>query len=123
MREKLFLLLPQEESLVNLPQGFFIDMTNLDKDQIKKILYQSIDSVNKSLIDDKKIPFDLSIKIFGSHSQIDSLSFINLIAGVEEALFDFHDTQINLFDSISDVDKSFETLDDLLGLIEGLIHS
>lgn len=98
-------------------------MTNLDKDQIRQILFQSVESVNQSLIDDKKIPFELSIKIFGSHSQIDSLSFINLIAGVEETLSDFHDTQINLFDSISDVDKSFETLADLLSLIEGLIHS
>ena len=98
-------------------------MSSLNKEQIKKILFQSVDSANQSLIDEKKIPLDLSTKIFGPHSQIDSLSFVNLIAGVEATLFDYHDVEINLFDSISDVDDSFQTLGNLLMLIDTLIHS
>tara|TARA_B110001452_G_C15097864_1_gene382844 strand:- start:4 stop:300 length:297 start_codon:yes stop_codon:yes gene_type:complete len=98
-------------------------MRSLNKEQIKKILFQSVDSANQSLIDEKKIPLDLSTKIFGPYSQIDSLYFVNLIAGVETALFDYHDVEINLFDSISDVDDSFQTLDNLLMLIDTLIHS
>ena len=82
-----------------------------------------MESVNESLIPEKKIPHDSSVQIYGLNSHIDSFSFVHLIVGIEEIFFDTEDLEINLLDAVADVGNNFRSISDLVDLIESLVNS
>ena len=97
-------------------------MSNFTGAYILEIIFLSAASVNETLPEEKKIAFSESVDIFGPTSHIDSLSFVNLIVGIEELLFEKEGLEVNLLDVVAEIDNDFKSISDLLCLIQNLLN-
>lgn len=66
------------------------------KDQIKKIILDSITELNEQLEDEKKLPIDDNIPLFGRDGWLDSLDFVNLIVIIEDNIFNAFNKSITI---------------------------
>lgn len=92
------------------------------KDDIIKIIFQSIDEVNEQ--NDLSIVKDLSTRLFGGDSNIDSLGLINLLVSVEENINNECNTSISIADerAMSQHNSPFKSIETLVDYILILIN-
>lgn len=64
--------------------------------EIIEIIFKSIDEIN--LQNDTNIPKDENTKLFGSESELDSLSLVNLIVDLESTFSNDYELDISLTD-------------------------
>jgi acyl carrier protein len=79
----------------------------------------SIAHINQQLPSDKQISSDLSTKITGPGSDLDSLSLINLVIDIEEKIATSMGRRISILDKgiMSEENKSINTLGELIDWI------
>ena len=68
------------------------------KEKIIKILYSSIDEINKLYSENKKMEKSTKTVLFGSSGSLDSLGLVNFIVSTEEKIQDEFDVLISLAD-------------------------
>ena len=93
------------------------------EDKIKQILCDSIDELNEQLDDDEQIAFDPSLRLIGSSSAMNSMTFVTFISIIEDLISDNLDLSVRLVNdkSFSAKNSPFFTLETLSNYIGELI--
>ena len=93
------------------------------KEKIIKILYSSIDEINKLYSENKKMEKSTKTVLFGSSGSLDSLGLVNFIVSTEEKIQDEFDVLISLADerAMSKSESPFRTVGSLINYIEMLL--
>ena len=93
------------------------------KENVLKIIYQTLDEINENLHHDSKIPKSEENEIFGENSLLDSISFVNLIVEVEQKIYDSIGIELILADerAMSQEQSPFKTVGTLAEYITLLI--
>ena len=93
------------------------------KEKIIKILYSSIDEINKLYSENKKMEKSTKTVLFGSSGSLDSLGLVNFIVSTEEKIQDEFDVLISLADerAMSKSETPFRTVGSLINYIEMLL--
>lgn len=68
------------------------------KETIQRLIFEAIDETNELLDEDQKLKKELSTKLYGPGSQLDSLELVNLVISVEQKIEEFYAVEITLAD-------------------------
>jgi acyl carrier protein len=88
-------------------------MTEISRQTILALLYESIDEVNEQLAQEEWLQKSPDLVLIGNVASMDSLAFVNFIALVEEKCEDRFGAALTL----TDASTSFTTLGELADLI------
>ena len=93
-------------------------------DNIKTIVFRTIDDLNQNLIKEDQLDKSLETKLIGGNNKLDSLGLINLIVAVEQNIEDEFDITITLADekAMSQKHSPFRTVRSLADYIETLVR-
>ena len=89
----------------------------VNKTSIQEIILSSIDEMNESLAEDKKVEKSLNLILYGSSSSIDSLSFVGLIVSIEDSISDAYGVELDIMELIENDDNTVDTAESLLELL------
>ena len=89
----------------------------VNKTSIQEIILSSIDEMNESLAEDKKVEKSLNLILYGSSSSIDSLSFVGLIVSIEDSISDAYGVELDIMELIENDDHTVDTAESLLELL------
>jgi hypothetical protein len=73
----------------------------IDRDQIERIVFQAIDSVNEMLLDDNAVPKEPTTILLGQGAMLDSMGFVNFIVALEEILAEETGLTLNLVEQLN----------------------
>ena len=92
------------------------------KNEVIEIIFNCIEEINHQ--NDIEINKDLSAKLFGKESDLDSLGLVNLIVSIEENVNDKYDVSISLADekAMSQKYSPFRSIDALSDYIMELLN-
>ena len=95
----------------------------LNKEQIEKIILNSLETINEERDDGEKLKFDSNSKLFGVGCSIDSLSLVSLVVDVEAEINQIVDDPISLMDDKAVMRKKspFESVANLTEYIQELL--
>ena len=95
----------------------------LSKEQIEKIILDSLETINEERDEGEKMQFDSNSKLFGVGCPIDSLSLVSLIVDVETEVNSIVGNPISLMDDAAVMRKKspFESVANLTEYIQELI--
>jgi acyl carrier protein len=93
-----------------------MDSARVSRNEILKMLYESIDDVNQQLLPEQRIVKSLDTPLLGGTSPLDSLAYVNLIALIEEKCEERFGVSISLSDA--EEADSFDDLGSLLSFLE-----
>ena len=68
------------------------------QEQIKHIIFKSVEELNEQLDDDKKLSISDNMPFFGKEGRLDSLDFVNLIVIIEDNVFQAFEKSITIVD-------------------------
>ncbi|MFA7450091.1 MAG: hypothetical protein WCY79_00860 [Bacteroidales bacterium] len=91
------------------------------KEKVIKLIYDSIDEVNK--MNELTITKNVDTVLFGRDSDLDSLGLVNLIVSIEGLVNESFDTSISIADekAMSQKNSPFRTVETLANYVELLI--
>lgn len=89
----------------------------VNKTPIQEIILSSIDEMNESLAEDRKVEKSLNLILYGSSSSIDSLSFVGLIVSIEDSISDAYGVELDIMELIENDDNTVDTAESLLELL------
>ena len=94
----------------------------LNKEQIEKIIFDSLENINEERDEREKLEFDSNSKLFGIGCPIDSLSLVSLIVDVETEVNAIVESPISLMDDKAVMRKKspFESVANLTEYIQEL---
>jgi acyl carrier protein len=92
-------------------------------DNIKTIVFRTIDDLNQNLIKEDQLDKSLETKLIGGNNKLDSLGLINLIVALEQNIEDEFDISLTLADerAMSKKHSPFRTIGSLADYIEILL--
>jgi acyl carrier protein len=96
-----------------------------EKDQIKAVVYRSIDRVNELLLDENALNKDDATILLGENSTLDSMGFINFIVALEEELAQVVSLDRNLLERLrpdSGEAKRWSTVAELIDAVTELVR-
>ena len=95
----------------------------LSKENIEKIILDSLETINEVRDEGEKLKFDCNSKLFGVGCPIDSLSLVSLIVDVEAEVNQIVENPISLMDDKAVMRKKspFESVANLTEYIQELI--
>lgn len=96
----------------------------MDDGEIKKIVLASIEALNLQLPKEERITAEMGTHLAGGPSPLDSLSIVNLVVNIEEAIEARHGVYISLIseDFSAENGNPFETVSSLIQHISGLLR-
>lgn len=68
------------------------------KETIQRLIFEAIDETNELLDEEQQLKKELSAKLYGPGSQLDSLELVNLVISVEQKIEEFYAVEITLAD-------------------------
>jgi acyl carrier protein len=94
-----------------------------EREEIKKIIFDTIDELKKIKIFDVKLVKDEETYLFGNKSSVNSLGFVNLIVDIEQKINDKYQSEITIMDenAMSIKNSPFRTIGTLIDYICQLI--
>ena len=97
----------------------------LNKEQIEKIILNSLETINEERDDGEKLRFNSNSKLFGVGCPIDSLSLVSLIVDVEAEINQIVENPISLMDDKAVMRKKspFESVSNLTEYIRELTEN
>jgi len=95
----------------------------INKEEIIKVLYASIDDINEKLPKEEQLEKSLDTSLFGPSGNLDSLGIINLIVVIEQKINEVFGFTITLANekAMSQKDSPFKTIGTLVDYISSLL--
>ena len=93
------------------------------ENQIKEILFKSVEEINKTLDEDQQLELSTETVLLGKDGNIDSITFVNLIVTIEESIEDELNVEITLADekALSQKESPFRTIGTLIDYIAQVV--
>lgn len=90
--------------------------------ELSRIIFNALEMINQSRADDKQIPVEQGIALYGASGYLDSMDLVSLLIDIEEALLD-QGIDISLSDdrAMSEQQSPFKNVDTLISFIETAI--
>jgi len=93
------------------------------ENQIKEILFKSVEEINKTLDEDQQLELSTETVLLGKDGNIDSITLVNLIVAIEESIEDELNVEITLVDekALSQKESPFRTIGTLIDYIAQVV--
>ena len=93
------------------------------ENQIKEILFKSVEEINKTLDEDQQLELSTETVLLGKDGNIDSITLVNLIVAIEESIEDELNVEITLADekALSQKESPFRTIGTLIDYIAQVV--
>ena len=93
------------------------------ENQIKEILFKSVEEINKTLDEDQQLELSTETVLLGKDGNINSITLVNLIVAIEESIEDELNVEITLADekALSQKESPFRTIGTLIDYIAQVV--
>lgn len=95
----------------------------VDRQRVLQAIFATIDEINETLSDDRKLEKSAETRLFGDQRQLDSLGLVSLIVSLEQHLADEFGLAVTLADekAISRETSPFSTVERLTDYVTELL--
>lgn len=96
----------------------------MNEEELYKIVFDSLEEINKILPNDEKIPNKVDVELIGINGALDSINFGTLIITIEDSFFKKYNVQIDLLEEailLNDDLEDLQTPKKIVNLLENLI--
>ncbi|SRR6266540_2295416 len=96
----------------------------INQDSVRQVLFDTIEEINETLPDDRKLKKQSETRLFGRDSSLDSLGLVNLIVAFEQRLADEFGLALTLADekALSRKSSPFRSVDSFTNYVLELVE-
>lgn len=96
----------------------------VDRESVLRAVFATVDEVNQTLPDDRKLEKSVETRLFGQRGELDSLELVNFIVMLEQRLADEFGLVVTLADekAISRTTSPFSTVERLADYVIELLR-